>query len=115
MPKTYTLDFRIQVLKSLDRGNSYDEVCKFFSISLATLYRWIRLKNKKGEPQCNPREIYKEQKLPKDELLVALEKTPDATLLELAQQFNCSAPAVYYRLKKFGITRKKNHPLRRAQ
>ena len=61
------------------------------------------------------RATYKEQKLPKEELLVALEKTPDATLLELAQQFKCSAPAVYYRLKTFGITRKKNHPLCRAK
>ena len=115
MPKTYSLDFRIQVLKNLDRGNVHDEVCKIFSISRATLYRWISLSEEKGEPKCNPRSTYKEQKIPKDELLDALEKTPDATLLELAQQFKCSIPAVFYRLKKFGITRKKNHPLRRAR
>ena len=42
-----------------------------------------------------------------DKLLKALELTPDATLKELAAEFDCWPHAVHRRLKKLKMTRKK--------
>lgn len=50
---------------------------------------------------------YKVRKIDSQALLRALEKTSDATLKELAHDFNCRPSAIHKRLKKLGITRKK--------
>ena len=44
-----------------------------------------------------------------------INSTPDATLEEISEKFLCSQVAVWKRLKKLGITRKKNDPIRRAK
>lgn len=109
----YSTDFRKCVIENIEAGKTWDEVVSVFSISRDTLSRWVNLHKKKGCLEDSPRASYKVRKIDSQALISALEKTPDATLKELAQEFNCWPHAIHRRLKKLGITRKKNHPLRR--
>lgn len=108
----YSVDFRRCALENLESGKTWDEVVSTFSISRATLSQWVKLNKEKGSLEDNPRAAYKVRKIDSQALISALEKTPDATLKELAQEFNCWPHAIHRRLKRLGITRKKKHPLR---
>lgn len=108
----YSVDFRRCVLENLESGKTWDEVVTIFSISRDTLSRWVNLYKEKGTLEDNPRTPYKVRKIDSQALVQALEKTPDATLKELAEEFDCWPHAIHRRLKKLGITRKKNHPIR---
>jgi transposase len=109
----YSTDFRKCVIENLESGKTWDEVVSIFSISRATLRHWVQLNKEKGTLEDRPREPYKVRKIDSQALILALERTPDATLKELAQAFNCWPHAIHRRLKKMGITRKKNHPIHR--
>lgn|SRR3990167_1800519 len=107
----YSIDFRKCVIENLEAGKTWDEVTSVFSISRDTLNRWVNLRKKKGSLEDSPRAPYKVRKIDSKALISALERTPDATLKELAKEFNCWPHAINRRLKKLGITRKKNHPV----
>ena len=107
----YGIDFRRCVLENLESGQTWDEVVSIFSISRTTLSYWVKLSKATGSLEDNPRKPYKVRKIDGQALIAALEKTPDATLEELAQEFNCWPHAIHRRLKKLGITRKKNHTI----
>lgn len=111
----YSIDFRKCVLKNIESGKTWDEVTKTFSISRDTLSRWVNLYKEKGSIEDNPRSAYKVRKIDSQLLMEALERAPDATLKELAQEFNCWPQAIRRRLKKLNITRKKNHSIRREK
>lgn len=108
----YSVDFRRCVIENLESGKTWEEVIEIFSISRDTLSHWVKLKREKGSLEDNPRAPYKVRKIDSQALISALERTPDATLKELAQEFTCWPSAIERRLKKLGITRKKNHPIR---
>ena len=111
----YSLDFRVAVIENIEGGKSWNEVLETFSIDRMTLSRWLK-KHRSGEGlEDAPRRAYKVRKIDSDKLIQALEKTPDATLEELAVEFDCWPHAIHRRLKKLGITRKKNHALRGAK
>jgi transposase len=107
----YSIDFRRCVLENLETGKSWEEVVSIFKISRDTLSRWRKLQKEKGTLEDSPRVPYKVRKIDSTTLISALEKNPDATLKELAEEFKCWPHAIHRRLKKLGITRKKNHPL----
>jgi transposase len=111
----YSVDFRKCVLENLESGKTWDEVVSIFSISRTTLSHWVSLSKEKGSLEDGPRATYKVRKIDSEALIHALERTPDATLKELAQEFKCWPHAIHRRLKKLGITRKKKHPLRREK
>jgi transposase len=107
----YSMDFRKCVIENLEAGKTWGEVTSVFSISRATLSKWVKLNKEKGSLEDAPRVPYKVRKIDSQALIEALERTPDATLKEVAEEFNCWPHAIHRRLKKLGITRKKNHPL----
>ena len=87
-------------------GYTLKQLQEAFGIPAETYYDWKeKLENgfdfgikAKGE---------RRRKIDKTALEQAVEKNPDAFLWELAEQFNCTAVAVFYALKKLKITRKK--------
>ena len=111
----YSIDFRQCAIDNLKSGKTWEEVTRTFSISKDTLSRWVILYKKKGTLEDSPRGPYKVRKIDTQKLCAMLERKPDATLKELAQEFNCWPSAVERCLKKLGITRKKNHSLRRKE
>jgi transposase-like protein len=111
----YSVDFRKCVLENLESGKTWDEVISIFSISRDTLSRWVNLSKRNESLEDPPRAPYKVRKIDSQALVSALEKTSDATLKELAREFNCRPSAIHKRLKKLDITRKKNDPIRRER
>ena len=112
---SYSLDFRKIVVDNIASGMSWDQAVQTFSISRHTLGRWLK-KHKLGESlEDLPRKPYKVRKIDSEKLIKILEKTPDATLHELAAEFDCWPHAIHRRLKCLGITRKKNHVIYRPR
>lgn len=109
----YSIDFRQCAIDNLKAGKRWEEVVTTFKISRYTLYRWVKLDKQKGSVEDSPRAPYKIRKIDTQILLSMLEKKPDATLKELAKSFNCWPSAIDQCLRKLGVTRKKNHALRR--
>ncbi len=112
---SYSLDFRRSVIENIESGKSWSEVLQIFSISRGTLARWLTKTRTEGTLEDAPRKAPGIRKVDSELLLKALEKNPEATLVELAREFDCWPHAIHRRLKKLGITRKKNHALRREK
>ena len=107
----YSIDFRKYVIENIESGMTWEKAITTFSISRDTLRRWLTLHKEKGSLKDSPRKAYKVRKIDSQTLITILEKTPDATLAELAELFNCWPHAIRRRLKKLGFTRKKNDPI----
>jgi transposase len=112
--KSYSVDFRACVLRKLDEGMARAEVVNFFKISPATLTIWLRKRRETGDIAPVKRGRYKTRKLDDSALLSYIKEHNDSTLAEIAEQMNVSATAVRKRLIILGVSRKKNHAVRRA-
>jgi transposase len=112
--KSYNIDFRACVLRKFDEGMARSEVVGFFKISPATLNNWLRTRRKNGDVSPVKRGRYKTRKLEDSAVLEYVKHNNDSTLVEIAEHFNVASSSVYQRLKILGISRKKNHAIRRA-
>ena len=54
---TYSLDFRKQVLKSIDDGTTYVQAADFYNLSPATIQNWTRRVHSKLTRQTKPYKI----------------------------------------------------------
>jgi len=54
---TYSLDFRKQVLKSLDDGMTFAEAAEFYNLSPTTIQNWKRRVHSKTTRQTKPYKI----------------------------------------------------------
>ena len=54
---TYSLDFRMQVLKSLDEGMTFAEAAEFYNLSPTTIQNWKRRVHSKTTRQTKPYKI----------------------------------------------------------
>jgi transposase len=108
----YCKDFKKRAIAFKDAGHTFEQLRHVFGIASWTYYRWKKEEKNNWPARNTKRE--RRRKIDKEELRRALEETPDAYLRELAQRFNCSAVAIFYALKKLGITLKKK-PLHTAK
>lgn len=117
MSNGYKTELRERVLGYYDQNKvTQKEVCEIFNISLRALSRWLKMRKETGDFSLKERpKTRKARKLNKEELQAYIEKHPDHYLWEIAKRFNTTAPAVFYALKRMGISRKKNHTLQRAR
>ena len=106
MSKAYSQDLRERVLVFLETNNNKKTASSLFKVSVASIYRWIRLKNTKGNLEPLKRE-YAYKKIDYDALKRHLELYPDHFLFEIAEKFSVTPQAIFYALKKLKITRKK--------
>ena len=85
-------------------------------MSKNSINNWLG-KERDGNLADASRKEYKAKKIDKTMLKAAIEKTPDATLEELAEVFGCCFQSIHKRCKKLGITRKKTTllPTRKKQ
>jgi transposase len=102
---TYSIDYKKRAVAYRREGHTLKQVREAFGIPAETYYGWKeKLENGYYEIKIK-RE--RRRKIDKAELKKALANKPDAYLKELAEQFGCTAPAVFYALEKLNITRKK--------
>lgn len=113
----YSMDLRVRVVESYENGEgTRAELGQLFRIGTATLGRWIRRSDEKGAPirlprgGGNPRRMGEIGELV---LLGILERAPDATLKEIAEQYALTthmpmnSTVVSETLTRLKITRKK--------
>jgi transposase len=112
--RSYSVDFRTCVLRNIDEGLPRLDVLRLFNISPATLTIWQRKRRETGDISPMKRGRYKTRKLDDTALISYIENNNDSTLAEIAEHFGVSTPAIIKRCKLLGITRKKNHTVRRA-
>ena len=103
---SYDIKFKQRAVEYKREGHTYKETCKVFKISETTLTRWIN-KEKEGKLGEVKIQFRKPKKIHPEKLIKYIEEHPDAYLVEIAQEFNCSECAIRKALKKLNITRKK--------
>jgi transposase len=99
---TYSLDFRKQVLKSLDEGMTFAGAAEFYNLNPTTIQNWKRRVHSKTTRQTKP------YKIPDDVLLNDVEQYLDDYQYERARRLNCSKTGIYHALKRLGISQKKD-------
>ena len=99
---TYSLEFRRQVLKSIDDGMTYVQAAEFYNLSPTTIQNWKRRVHSKTTRQTKP------CKIPDDLLLNDVKEHPDDYPYERARRLNCSKTGIYHALKRLGISQKKD-------
>lgn len=99
---TYSLDLRQKALAIKTKTNlSYKEIAKMFEVSERTLNRW----KKRIEPIKHHKKH--KTKINIENLLLDVEKYPDAYLTERAERLGVSKSCVGDNLKKLNISYKK--------
>ena len=110
MAKAYSLDLRERVIKYLEMGNRKESAVKLFSVGIATIYRWLKLKKEIGNLQRKTRK-FSYKYIDDEKLKKYLEEHPDDFLWEIAKKFSVTKQGIFYALKRLKITRKKNKSL----
>ena len=99
---TYSLNFRKQVLTSLDEGMTFAGAAEFYNLSPTTIQNWKRRVHSKTTRQTKP------YKIPDDVLLNDVKEHPDDYQYERARRLNCSKTGIYHALKRLSISQKKD-------
>lgn len=101
----YSKDYIKRAVAYKQEGYTFKELQQAFNISSATYYDWEK-KLKNGHYDVKVKRERK-RKIDKEALRRVVTEKPDSFLWELAAQFGCTPPAVFYALEKLKITRKK--------
>lgn len=105
----HSIELRNRALSYYERCKNISQVAQAYQISRNTLYRWIHLKEQTGS-LAHQVKGQNAIKLDSQKLAEHIQQHPDAYLHEIAEHFNCSKSAIFYALRRMGITRKKRVP-----
>lgn len=101
----YSIEIKQKALDYLDRCDNISKVATAFGVDRSTIRAWVK-KRQSGNLACASGG-YRYAKIDKQKLIERIKEKPDAYLHEIAREFNCSAVAVFYALKRMGISLKK--------
>jgi transposase len=104
----YSEDFRKRAIEYMNEGHTYEELYEAFKIYPSRLIEWRKLYEASGTLKPKYHKTRK-RKIDLNKLEKAVANKPGAYLSELAAQFNCTEPAVFYALKKIKNTAKKTN------
>lgn len=100
---TYSLNFRTRVLAIKEKHElSFSETSKRFDVPMRTLFRWkkrIEPKTKRNKPAT---------KINMEALKKNVKEYPDLYQYERAEKFGVTQGAIWFALKRLGISYKKN-------
>jgi transposase len=105
----YSMDYRKRAVAYKQEGHTFKQLREAFGIPSETYYQW-KEKLDSGYYET-PVKRERRRKIDKAVLRQAVADRPDAFLKEYAEQFGCTATAVFYALEKLDITRKKSRLL----
>jgi transposase len=105
----YSSDLRKKVIEAVN-SKEYTKlsISKMYKICRSTIDSWLSLVKTEGLYKVTPQTNIHSRKLDLEELKKQLELTPDIYQYELADKLKVSQNAVFYNMKKLGISRKKN-------
>jgi transposase len=111
---SYDIKYRQRAIEYWQDGHSKRATATVFKVSPTTLQTWKSMLKETGTMKPKPRkETWK--KINPVTLLAYLKEHPDAYLMELAEEFDCSDTAIMKALKRVQISRKKNHQIPRGK
>lgn len=102
----YSKDYKKCAVEYKRNHHTFEETKEIFGMAKSTFYEWEK-EYDAGFPD-KPKRTY-EKKINKEALKRAISERPDSELAELAEAFACTPQAVFYALKRMGITLKKRH------
>jgi len=115
-------DLRQRIIAARERGEGTGEVCRRFGVSRKSVERFWRQHCRTG--QCLPKKIggYRRSRLAEHDRTLRrwIEAQADLTLAELRQrcldqlQVSIGVTALWHRLRRLGLSYKKNDARRRA-
>jgi transposase len=115
-------DLRQRIVAARERGEGTGEVCKRFGVSRKSVERFWKQHGQTG--QCLPKQIggYRPSRLAKHDRTLQrwIENQPDLSLVELQQRCQdqlavaIGITALWHRLRRLGLSYKKNDARRRA-
>ena len=115
MTRAYSIDLRERAVEYVSSGGDRALLCSTLKIATRTLQRWITLAKKTGG-DLSPKPMgSRPWKLDHSTVVAYAVTHSDATLHEIAAHFSTGKSAIDYILRKYKITRKKNHAVRRAR
>jgi transposase-like protein len=100
----YPLEFRTDVLNSLNEGSSLDQVATQFKITKNTVRNWIK-RNKKQKLSPNPPKK-RLAEIDEKTLKNYLKKYPTASLEQISLFFGTSRQTIGNRIHEFNIPKK---------
>jgi transposase len=103
---SYSLDFRIMVLKYIDVNGNISEASRIFGISRTTIGTWLKKQAEHGSPAAL-KLTRSWKKLDPAVLESYVKEHSDCTLIEYARHFGISSRGVGFILKRLKISRKK--------
>jgi transposase len=108
----YSLDLRQRVVETVREEEITQESAAIrFKVSLNSVKRWLK-REKLEADKPGPRQS---RTILPEELREAVNSKPDGYLDEYAKMLKSTRSTIFYNLKKLGISRKKNHTLRRKK
>ena len=99
---TYSIDYRKQVLSSIDNGLTVREAAAFYELSTSSIHSWQQSLVPKTTRNKAPTKISNEA------LLKDVKQYPDDYMYERAQRLGCSKSGIESALKRLGISQKKD-------
>ena len=90
------------------------QTASVFKINISTIIAWKRRDEATGDVKIKVRCPVNKKIIP-EKLIKYVEEHPDVYLKEIAEVFGCHPSSVLKRLRKLGITRKKEHILQGAR
>ena len=102
----YSMDYKQRAVEYKQEGHTFKQLREAFGIPSETYYQW-KEKLESGYYEI-PIRRERRRKIDKEALRQAVADRPDAFLKEYAEQFGCTATAVFYALEKLDISRTKS-------
>ena len=103
----YSIKFREEVMKYIDKGHTDQKAHEVFGIGTTTIKEWKKQQKETGQQSIKTRKR-NPKKLNPVQLKAYVSENPDSYLREIAVVFDCNESAVRKAFKRLGITRKKN-------
>ena len=110
----YDRDLRLRAIKYTEEGHTLAQAAAVFKVNIGTLIGWRKRYRATGDVKIKIRCPVNKKIIP-EKLIKYVEEHPDAYLKEIAEVFGCHPYSVLKRLRKLGITRKKEYILQRAR
>jgi transposase len=109
----HSKDLRRRVVKYIERGGSKAEAARRYEVGLRTIYEWVERGDDQIPRKPGPKGA---SKIDMKKLAGMVgERGTDLMLKEMAKEFSVDQSTVSRALKRLGVSRKKNHEIRRGK
>lgn len=118
MAEPLSMDLRSRVVADYDAGERVSVIAVKYSVSKKTIYNWLNLRRETGSLAARSGQPGRKPKLndQREKIQEVVRDHPDLTLKEMISELSLSisVSALWYSLRRWGITLKKSDSCSRA-